>query len=238
MRSTVRFRASARRTAKSTSPTGKNGAARSSSPCRRLSTSSTTRRTASSSTFSPSARSSRRRSWPRRAAIRPILPAFTSGTSAPSPTATRSRRSRPSCARMAPRRTNSTAATPAPTPTWAPIAGDVWAVPSTPTTTAFYWNKDLFRAAGLDPEKPPRTLAELVAMSKKLTLRDAAGNLTQVGFLPQLNSWRRAGLSRSGSAARCLTGKTSPSAPTRPTSRRSRGWAISPTCTARRTSLT
>ena len=67
--------------------------------------------------------------------------------------------------------------------------GDVWAVPTTPTTVALYWNKDCFRAAGLDPEKPPRTVDELVEMSKKLTIRDAAGNLTQVGFLPQLNSW-------------------------------------------------
>jgi multiple sugar transport system substrate-binding protein len=63
--------------------------------------------------------------------------------------------------------------------------GKVWGVPSTPTTSALFWNKDLFRAAGLDPEKPPRTVAELVSMSEKLTLRDASGNLKQVGFLPQ-----------------------------------------------------
>jgi len=63
--------------------------------------------------------------------------------------------------------------------------GKVWAVPSTPTTCALYWNKDLFRAAELDPEKPPRTLAELESMSAKLTVHDHAGNLTQVGFLPQ-----------------------------------------------------
>ena len=63
--------------------------------------------------------------------------------------------------------------------------GEVWGVPSTPTTIALYWNKDLFRAAGLDPERPPRTIAELNAMSDKLTVYDAAGNLKQVGFLPQ-----------------------------------------------------
>ncbi len=60
--------------------------------------------------------------------------------------------------------------------------GEIWGVPSTPTTGALYWNKDLFRAAGLDPERPPRTIAEMVSMSKKLTVRDAAGNLKQVGF--------------------------------------------------------
>ncbi len=63
-----------------------------------------------------------------------------------------------------------------------------WGVPSTPTTAALYWNKDLFRAAGLDPERPPRTLAEFDAMSDKLTLHDSAGRLTQVGFLPQQNN--------------------------------------------------
>lgn len=66
----------------------------------------------------------------------------------------------------------------------------IWGVPSTPSTSALYWNKELFRAAGLDPDQPPRTVAELEAMSAKLTLRDASGNLTQVGFLPQVSgSW-------------------------------------------------
>jgi ABC-type glycerol-3-phosphate transport system substrate-binding protein len=64
--------------------------------------------------------------------------------------------------------------------------GELWGVPSTPTTTALYWNKDLFQKAGLDPEQPPRTLAELESMSERLTVSDAAGNLKQVGFLPQL----------------------------------------------------
>lgn len=63
--------------------------------------------------------------------------------------------------------------------------GKVWAVPSTPTTVALFWNKELFRAAGLDPEKPPRTLMELDSRSAKLTRRDSSGNLVQVGFLPQ-----------------------------------------------------
>jgi multiple sugar transport system substrate-binding protein len=62
--------------------------------------------------------------------------------------------------------------------------GKVWAVPTTPSTTAMYWNKDVFREAGLDPEKPPRTLAELDAMSDRIARHDAAGNLTRVGFLP------------------------------------------------------
>jgi multiple sugar transport system substrate-binding protein len=35
-------------------------------------------------------------------------------------------------------------------------------------TYRFIWNKDLFRAAGLDPNKPPRTFAEMVSYAKKI----------------------------------------------------------------------
>jgi multiple sugar transport system substrate-binding protein len=36
-------------------------------------------------------------------------------------------------------------------------------------STNLYWNKDLFEAAGLDPEQPPTTFAELEEMAIKLT---------------------------------------------------------------------
>ena len=49
---------------------------------------------------------------------------------------------------------------------------------------ALFWNKDMFEAAGLDPEVPPKTMEQLVEFADKMTLRDASGNLTQVGFLP------------------------------------------------------
>ena len=49
---------------------------------------------------------------------------------------------------------------------------------------ALFWNKDMFEAAGLDPDTPPKTLEELVEFADKLTIRDADGNLQQVGFLP------------------------------------------------------
>jgi len=48
--------------------------------------------------------------------------------------------------------------------------GRMWAVPTTPATTALHWNKRLFREAGLDPERPPKTLAELDAMAEQLTV--------------------------------------------------------------------
>jgi len=49
---------------------------------------------------------------------------------------------------------------------------------------ALFWNKDMFEAAGLDPNTPPKTMEELAQFADKLTKRDADGKLTQVGFLP------------------------------------------------------
>jgi multiple sugar transport system substrate-binding protein len=49
---------------------------------------------------------------------------------------------------------------------------------------ALFWNKDLFAAAGLDPEQPPRSMEELVEYASRLTLRDQDGELSQVGFIP------------------------------------------------------
>ncbi len=44
------------------------------------------------------------------------------------------------------------------------------------------WNKDQFREVGLDPEKPPKTWDEFREYAKKLTKRDAQGNITRVGY--------------------------------------------------------
>ena len=44
------------------------------------------------------------------------------------------------------------------------------------------WNKDHFKDAGLDPEKPPKTWDEFRDYAKKLTKRDAQGNTTRVGY--------------------------------------------------------
>ena len=44
------------------------------------------------------------------------------------------------------------------------------------------WNKDHFKEAGLDPEKPPKTWDEFRDYAKKLTKRDAQGNITRVGY--------------------------------------------------------
>lgn len=67
--------------------------------------------------------------------------------------------------------------------------GVLYGLPTTPATTALHWNKKLFREAGLDPEQPPRTLAELDEMAQKLTKYDASGHLVQLGFTPAEPGW-------------------------------------------------
>ena len=68
--------------------------------------------------------------------------------------------------------------------------GKIWGAVSTPSMTALHWNKTLFRTAGLDPDRPPQTLAELDAFAEKLTKRDPkTGQIVQLGFLPQEPGW-------------------------------------------------
>jgi sn-glycerol 3-phosphate transport system substrate-binding protein len=59
--------------------------------------------------------------------------------------------------------------------------GHTWGIPFQRSTIVQYWNKDAFKAAGLDPEKAPKTWDEMVAFGKKLTKKDAAGHVTQWG---------------------------------------------------------
>jgi len=59
--------------------------------------------------------------------------------------------------------------------------GHVWGIPFQRSTIVMYYNKNMFKQAGLDPDKAPGTWAELVDAAKKLTRRDAAGNVTQWG---------------------------------------------------------
>jgi multiple sugar transport system substrate-binding protein len=45
-----------------------------------------------------------------------------------------------------------------------------------------YINVDMFKKAGLNPDRPPKTMDEWLAAMKKLTILDAKGEPTQVGF--------------------------------------------------------
>lgn len=59
--------------------------------------------------------------------------------------------------------------------------GKTWGIPFQRSTIVMYWNKELFKEAGLDPNKAPANWTEMLNYAKKLTRRDAAGNVTQWG---------------------------------------------------------
>jgi len=73
--------------------------------------------------------------------------------------------------------------------------GAYYALPTAVRALALFWNKEIFQSAGLDPNKPPRTLQELVADAVRTTKRDSAGNLLIEGFAPdpsaQDHQWLR-----------------------------------------------
>ncbi len=55
------------------------------------------------------------------------------------------------------------------------LGGKIYALPENVDASTLFWNKDLFTAAGLDPEKPPTTFAELKADSAAISAL-GAGN--------------------------------------------------------------
>jgi multiple sugar transport system substrate-binding protein len=62
------------------------------------------------------------------------------------------------------------------------VDGKYYALPTAVRSLALFWNKALFKEAGLDPERPPATLDELVDYARKLTKRSANGDLLQAGI--------------------------------------------------------
>jgi multiple sugar transport system substrate-binding protein len=65
--------------------------------------------------------------------------------------------------------------------------GHVWAMPIETDVRVLFYNKALFRAAGLDPEDPPETWEELVEYADKLTVVEG-GRIVQLGFGPTLGN--------------------------------------------------
>lgn len=66
--------------------------------------------------------------------------------------------------------------------------GKTYGVPMLEGSMAsLYYNKDLFKAAGLDPENPPKTFDEMMQDAIKLTQYDASGNITVSGMSMRLS---------------------------------------------------
>jgi sn-glycerol 3-phosphate transport system substrate-binding protein len=59
--------------------------------------------------------------------------------------------------------------------------GKTWGIPFQRSTIVLYWNREIFKEVGLDPNRPPATWAEQVEFAKRLVKRDAGGNVTRWG---------------------------------------------------------
>lgn len=67
--------------------------------------------------------------------------------------------------------------------------GDMYAFPLDTDVRVLYYNKTLFKQAGLDPNKPPKNWKQLEQYSDKLTKYNSNGTLDTVGFSPSLGNF-------------------------------------------------
>jgi sn-glycerol 3-phosphate transport system substrate-binding protein len=86
------------------------------------------------------------------------------------------------------------------------ISGKLYSMPWNNSTPLLYYNKDAFTKAGLDPNRPPKTLAEIRDYAQKLTIKDAAGNTTQYGFGATIYGWFLEQLTASADQQLCNNG--------------------------------
>lgn len=71
---------------------------------------------------------------------------------------------------------------------WGREGSTTIALPFVDFNEGIFYNKTMFKDAGLDPNKPPTTIAELSADATKLTKLDANGNIVQLGWEPAGNT--------------------------------------------------
>ncbi|HEY8805376.1 MAG TPA: ABC transporter substrate-binding protein [Clostridium sp.] len=62
-------------------------------------------------------------------------------------------------------------------------------MPFNSSTPILYYNKTAFKAAGLDPNTSPKSLAEVETMASKLVKKDATGKVTQYGYSMPIYAW-------------------------------------------------
>lgn len=76
-------------------------------------------------------------------------------------------------------------------PVWKVIKreGHVWAIPYQTLVMTLQYRKDLFREAGLDPDRPPRNWDELYEYAKKLTIPEKGQYGMNMAAGPQASWW-------------------------------------------------
>ncbi|AGK95732.1 ABC transporter substrate-binding protein [Clostridium pasteurianum] len=69
------------------------------------------------------------------------------------------------------------------------VNNKLYSMPFNTSTPILYYNKDAFKAAGLDPNSPPKTFSELEQAAAKLTKKDGSGKVTQYGYAMAIYGW-------------------------------------------------
>ncbi len=73
---------------------------------------------------------------------------------------------------------------------WVTYKDQYYGVPFVNFNAGLFYNKAMFKAAGLNPNDPPKTIAQLTADAKKLTKLGPNGSIVQLGWLPINDSYR------------------------------------------------
>jgi sn-glycerol 3-phosphate transport system substrate-binding protein len=69
------------------------------------------------------------------------------------------------------------------------VNGVLYPMPFNTSNPVLYYNKTMFKEAGLDPEKAPRTWAEVTEAARKLVKKDASGTTMQYGCSFAIYGW-------------------------------------------------
>ena len=68
------------------------------------------------------------------------------------------------------------------------LENKLYGMPFNTSSSILYYNKDMFKAAGLDPNTPPKTLDEVTEYAKKLVKKEGS-EVTQYGFHQAIYGW-------------------------------------------------
>jgi sn-glycerol 3-phosphate transport system substrate-binding protein len=69
------------------------------------------------------------------------------------------------------------------------VDGKMYPMPFNSSNPVLYYNKTMFKEAGLDPEKAPRTWAEVTEAARKLVKKDSTGKVVQYGCSFAIYGW-------------------------------------------------
>lgn len=69
------------------------------------------------------------------------------------------------------------------------VNNKLYSMPFNTSTPILYYNKNAFKEAGLDPNNPPKTFADIEKYAAALTKKDASGKVTQYGYSMAIYGW-------------------------------------------------